>query len=128
MSDDVLERSDALDERIAGTDTIVHLERTARRSRRLIQLLGISIALDVALSIGLGVVAFQANALAQRASSIQTQAHQTCVAGNEGRAGQIQLWDYLLSQPPATPRSPAQQAEADRFRTYVHSLFAPRSC
>jgi hypothetical protein len=49
-----------------------------------------------------------------------------CDAGNQGRAAQIQLWDYVLSQ--TKPTTPGDRARIEGFRAYVHKAFAPRNC
>lgn len=125
---DLLDRSDALDERIAGSPDIDALVRASKRNRRLITYLAISVGLDVLLSLGLGALAWRANQLALQANSIEARAYATCVAANDARAGQVTLWDYVIDLPPTTPRTPAQQKEADDFKVYVHHLFAPRKC
>lgn len=125
---DVLDRSEALAREIEGLTTIRALARAQRRQRRLNLLLAASIAFDVGLSIMLGSVAWQARDLAQQASSIQARAYATCLSGNEARAGQMQLWHYVLDLPPTTPRTPAQQQQADQFGRYIDQLFAPRKC
>lgn len=125
---DLLERSDALDERIAGSAAVEDLVRASRRHRFFIRALSVSVALDVLLSAVVAVVAWEAVAVAQQANSIQARQHQNCVIGNETRAGQLELWHYLLALPPPSPRTEAEQHQADQFRTYVDRLFAPRPC
>lgn len=128
MAGDVIKRSDALDERIARSPDIDALVKASRRNWLLIRILGVSVALDVLLSGGVGYLAYQASRTAQQANSLQVQIHTTCEAGNEARAGQITLWHYLLDLPPTTPRTPEQQEQARQFRAYVDRLFAPRRC
>lgn len=126
--EDIVRRNDRLDDRIAGSTDIDALVRASKRNRRLIRYLAISVGLDVLLSLGLGVLAWRANQLALQANSISAREYATCVAGNDARAGQITLWDYVIDLPPTTPRTPAQQQQADQFKVYVHHLFAPRKC
>ena len=128
MAGDVIARSDQLDERIARSSDIEALVRSSRRNWLLIRILGVSVALDVLLSGGVGYLAYEASRTAQQAASLQVQLHTTCVAGNEPRAGQITLWHYLLDLPPTSPRTPEQQQQAVQFRAYVDRLFAPRRC
>lgn len=125
---DVVRRNDQLDDRIAGSPDIDALVRASKRNRRLITYLAISVGLDVLLSLGLGALAWRANQLALQADSIEARAYATCVAGNEARAGQVELWGYILTLPPTSPRTPAQQQQADDFKAYVERLFAPRRC
>lgn len=128
MGGDLLDRSDALDKRIAGSSDISTLVKASRRNRLLIRILGVSVALDLILSAGVGYLAWQAQHLATQANSLEERAKATCVAGNEARAGQIELWHYVLDLPPTTPRTAEQQAQADSFRSYINRLFAPRQC
>lgn len=128
MDDDLIERSDKLDERIAGSVSIDDLAKASRRNRVLIRLLAFSVALDVLLSIGLGALAWQARQVADQANSIQARAYATCQASNEARAGQVQLWHYLLDLTSASPRTPEQQRQVGEVRAYVDHLFAPRRC
>lgn len=125
---DAIERSDALDKRIASSDAIDHLTRASRRNLLLIRLLAVSIAFDLFLSMGLGIVAFRANQTAEQANSLQARARTTCLSGNETRAGQIQLWHYILDLPPSTPRTEAQQQQVEQFRAYLDHLFVARKC
>jgi hypothetical protein len=128
MSEDLIERSAALDERIAGSSEIDDLVRYGHRNRVLIRILGAILMFDVLLSMGLGLVAFRADQAARQANSTQQQQRAACIAGNEARTGNRQLWHHVLDLPPSAPRTPAQQQQADEFSMYVDQLFAPRSC
>src|SRR5205085_7345051 len=99
--DDVIARSDALDEKIAGSSSIHALEAASRRNLRLIRLLVGSVVFDILLSVGLGYETLKTYQLAQQASSLERQARVACLAGNDARAGQVQLWGYILDLPPA---------------------------
>lgn len=124
--DDLVERSDKLDEEIAGSSTIAHLTAASRRNRRLIQFLAVSLAFDVLLSFVVAGLAWRAEAVAEQANSIQARQKATCLSGNETRAGQLQLWAYVLDITP--PSTPEEKLRADQFRAYVGKLFAPRKC
>jgi hypothetical protein len=125
---DVLDRSDELDRRIAGSAEIDTLVKASRRNLLLIRILGVSLAIDVLLTVGFGWVAWRADLTARQAASLQAQAHATCLSGNEARAGQRQLWHYILDLPPTAPRTPAQQEQAVAFGAYIDDIFAPRRC
>ncbi len=128
MGDDLIDRSDALDERIAQSSDVTDLVKASRRNLLLIRILGVSVALDLLLSAGVGYLAYQARQTAAQANSIEAQARTTCMAGNQARAGQIQLWHYVLDLTSATQRTPEQQQQATQFRAYIDKLFAPRRC
>jgi hypothetical protein len=125
---DVVERSDALDERIAGSADIEALVRYGHTSRRMIRVLGVSLALDILLSVAVAWVAWRADQTSREATSIQAQQRSACLAGNEARAGQRTLWHHVLDLPPTAPRTEAQQQQADQVGAYVDGLFAPRRC
>jgi hypothetical protein len=129
MSDPV-ERSDALDERLAGSVAAIEaLTQSGRHQRIMLRVLTVSLVLDIVLSVGLGFVAFQAQRLAAEATSLRQQQRATCLAGNEARAGQITLWHHVLSDFPATaPRTEEQAQQAHQFALYVENLFKPRNC
>ena len=52
---------------------------------------------------------------------------QLCQAGNEARAEQVGLWEYLihLSRPPKTAEGRAVLA---RFEQHLRAVFRPRNC
>lgn len=124
---DVVERSRKLDEQIASTDVTGWLVRTSRRSQLLIQVLGVLVAIVFLLVIAVGIIGVQAIQLARQANSLERQAYTTCVAGNDSRAGQLELWTYVLMLVPSggTPLEVQRLAE---FRAFIGRLFAPRKC
>jgi hypothetical protein len=125
---DIVDRSDELDKRIAGSDTITHLTVASKRNRTMIRLLWLTVTLDIFLSVALGVVGYENFKLAQQANSLQVRIQQTCLAGNDARRGQITLWKYLLDFPPNAPRTHVEQQQIDSLRVYINKLFAPRNC
>jgi hypothetical protein len=128
MADDLISRSDALDERVAGSSEVQALVRYSHRTRLLLRWLAVSLAFDFILSVGLGYVAIRGQRVAVQANSIQERARVGCLSGNEFRKTQLQLWHYILDLPPTTPRTPAQDAQQAAFRAYVDGQFALRKC
>lgn len=128
MGDDIIDRADALDRKIAASDDMAALLRYGHASRNLIHWLAVSIALDIMLSLALGWVAIGAQQTANQASSLAARSYQACLAGNDFRATELQLWNYILDLPPTAPRTPDQQAQQVQFRTYIDRQFAPRKC
>lgn len=126
--DDLIDRSDQLDERIAGSDAVAALAKASHRNLNLIRLLGAAIILDILLSLAVGYVAYRADQVSRQATSLQQQAHTSCLAGNDARRGQLQLWGYILDLPPSSPPSPEQERQAQQFRQYIQRIFAPRHC
>jgi hypothetical protein len=125
---DSIQRSDDLDRRLERSGSIATLAETGRRNRRMIHLLWVAIVLDVLLSVALGVTALRASQVAAQAASLQQQQHTACLAANDARTAQRELWDYLLSLPPSSPRTATQEAQLEQFRAYVNRVLAPRRC
>jgi hypothetical protein len=125
---DSVSRSDKLDEKIAGSADIDALVKSSRRNRTVIKWLAASLIFDLLLTLGLGVLAVETYRQEVQANSIAARAHDSCVAANEGRAAQVQLWDYILALPPAAPPTPAQERQREQFRVYIGQTFAQRPC
>lgn len=58
---------------------------------------------------------------------------QLCRAGNESRAQQVGLWQYIITISKPPPRESAAQERARlaalrSFNAYLHRVFAPRNC
>jgi hypothetical protein len=125
---DSVQRSDELDEKIANSTHIHALIAASQRTKVMIRLLAVSLALDVMLSLGFGWLALRAEMLAEQANSIEYQQYTACKSGNNARAGQLEVWDYLLNLPPTTPQTPAQKAQIQQVRGHLHGVLAPRRC
>lgn len=131
-------RSDQLDARLANMDVpqaLHDLQVSSRRSTTRDVVLALSIVLDVLLSLVVWRVAVDARDAANLARSAREQGVVLCRAGNESRADQVQLWQFViqLSANNTTPQStPAQkQEQAERlatFQQYLRTVFAPRDC
>lgn len=122
-------------ERLQGSMTELQSEigtlRTyGQHNRRYIWGLIVSLALDVALSIVVAVVAVQANEASSLANQNQQAQRTTCEAGNQARAVSVQLWNYVLDATKDDPRnqSPDRRALIAKFRTYLESAYAQRDC
>lgn len=113
------------------TGELARLRRYGVRNRQMIWGLIVSIALDLILTAFIAVTAIQAHEASAAAASAKFAESALCQAGNVARAQQVQLWDHLLTLPPAKgapPRTAAQEAEAAAFGRYVRSVFASRDC
>ena len=71
-----------------------------------------------------------AAASAQRASASTSQ---LCQSGNEARAQQVGLWQFIItiSKPPpheSAAQERARLAALRSFNAYLHRVFAPRDC
>jgi hypothetical protein len=99
-----------------------------RRNRHLIWGLVVSLVLGLALTIAVVGVGIKANQANTKANETHSQQIATCRSGNEARAVNVQLWDYIFSVKPVTPRTTAQEEQIVEFKMYVHRAFAPRDC
>jgi hypothetical protein len=117
-------------------DEINNLRVYGQRSRRLIIGLAVSIVLDVLLSAAVGLLAIQAVSTSNRANEANSLASRnaqnqliTCQAGNESRAAQVQLWNYVLDLAARNPnQSPDQVERLKQFRAYLTTALGPRDC
>lgn len=129
-------RADELDERInaAGLhEQIAHLTDYGRRNRKLIRLNQVLTGAVLMLCLIAWLqqsrvnenrrIAGQAKAVAE--ASVVANAL-TCDAANDSRAGQRQLWAYILSF--TAPGNPEQQQRLAQLQALVATTFAPRDC
>ena len=68
----------------------------------------------------------------RRATANTATITQLCMTGNDARAQQIQLWEFVISvsRPPHETAAHRRRREATvrRFTTHLHRVFAPRNC
>lgn len=123
---DIVQSIDGLREEVAAQKSY------GRRNRWLIRVVIVSVILDFLLSLGLvflfGRVQHAAD-LAREASSAQRVA---CLAGNETRAIQTDLWNTILAFPPPPGELPAaaviREQRTEEFRTYIGQAFKSQDC
>lgn len=100
-----------------------------KRNRFLIQVLGASVAFDLLLSAALGWIGVTAhdasNQARTAAAAAETNQRTFCLASNETRRQQVDLWTYVLTQSP-TPAG--QEATRENFKGYVAEVFKQRDC
>ena len=71
--------------------------------------------------------------LVNRVDVTKASVIQLCQSGNDARAQQVQLWEFVIhiSKPPPH-ETPAHRAQRERtvaqFVTHLHQVFAPRNC
>jgi hypothetical protein len=96
-------------------------------NRRFIKILGVSLAFDVLLSIGLAYSVHRANDAQTKADRAQTKASTdtilSCQFGNASRKDQTQLWSLVL---PLLARTDADQTS--RIKDYIGTAFVQRDC
>lgn len=101
-------------------------QRYGHRNRAMIWTLAVVVVLILAAGIVVnGVQVSNASDLARQVHATQVS---TCQQSNTTRAQNIELWEYLLAIPPATPPTSAQRKQREQFRQFLHTVFAPRDC
>jgi hypothetical protein len=103
-----------------------------KHNRRMIRLMGLSVAIDVALSLGLGYAVHQSQNASNKASKASSTAVVTCRAANVGNDIQRKLWDTVLAFPPPDKETAAAKADREArsagFKAYLDTAFAQRDC
>lgn len=125
------ERNEELNRKINDTDlpnAVATLVVDARKRKKQLRLLAISIFLDLLLTVGLGFVSVQTHEIAVKAESNQQSLMRSCEATNEARANNKVLWDHVFELTTSQTRTPDEQAEMDNFKGFVQKTFAPRDC
>lgn len=100
--------------------------RYGRRNRRMIWTLAVAVVL--LLTAGIVVNSLRASNASDLARQVHATQVNTCQQSNTTRTQTIQLWDYILSIPPAAPLTAEQRKQRVDFKAYVHRVFAPRNC
>lgn len=125
-----------LEESMAGLGSELKATREyGHRNRHLIWVLAVSLVFDIIMSVLFAFVAVQASNASDRATKATSAAAQnrqnarvSCIAGNEARAAQVNLWTYVLDLSERPNQTPDQTKRIDDFRKYIHIVFAQRDC
>lgn len=125
------QRNADLDKKLKDTDipqAIDTLIKDAKRRKRHVRLLAISLALDVLLTVAFGYISIRTADLASKADSNRAALVRSCETANQSRSDNREIWDYVLelSQRPST--TPAEQETRDKFVAKVNETFKPRNC
>jgi hypothetical protein len=133
MSQDPVARSDLLDAKLDGSAVVTNLVELAKQHTRIIRYLRICVAVIIVLLIGLGWAVWKAQSAASAAKDASSQVRVTCIASNEARASQRQLWTFVLTSFPPPPNETSQERQrrveqTTRFKKYVKNKFAPLDC
>ena len=125
------ERNQELNDKIAGStldQAVGALLADAKKRRRQIRLLFVSIILDIMLTFGLAGLSLVTHSLASNAENAQDAILHSCQVSNEARANNKQLWTYLLSLPTPNAQTLEQQKVRQQFADFVDKTFAQRDC
>jgi len=87
------------------------------------------IAMTVSILIGVLFSIYAVN----RATSSRATVQELCISGNDSRAQQVQLWEFVITLSVAPPNETHAEKAARlnrvrEFRAYLHKVFAPRDC
>lgn len=125
------ERNDELNKKISETDlpnAVATLITDAKKRKRQLIGLTVSLVVDVLLTLGFGFLAVQTHATANKSESNQQALVSTCEATNEARANNKMLWNYLLDLPTPNAQTLQQKQVRDKFSAFVDKTFAPKDC
>lgn len=132
MGNDTLDnRNKELDKKLGNIDlnkAVSTLINDAKRSKRRVRLLAISLLFDLLLTLGLGVVSVKTHNAAVQAETNKAALLRSCQTTNEARANNAVLWDYLLALQPEKPLTPNEIKFRTEFTALKVKTFAPRDC
>lgn len=109
---------------LSFTNELKAVSKTSKKHQLFIRLLSLSMAFDIFLSIALGTVGLTAHQAAEAAAKNQKQ---FCLASNETRKVQRELWTTILT---TTSQGTTDEQEGQRaqFKAYIDRVFADRVC
>lgn len=128
---DPVARSDALDRKLSQVGipaTLDGLRRFVGRQQTIVRVLAISLVVDAFIGVAVLVLAIRANQAAQNANRAENAVYVSCVSGNQARATERTLWDYVLSIPPQQPQTQAQKDQITQFKAFLDTNLAQRDC
>lgn len=128
MPDSVEDRADEFEQKVASAgsteDIVKGLVIGAKRNQTIVKWLAISLALDVMLSIAMGILGFVAF---HNSQTLKTQAIAACVQTNKNSAVINEFLDLLIEATKQTPvLTPDQKAE--RIKGYVDLVIILPDC
>lgn len=109
------------------------LKTYGRVNRRRIWLSYVGLAVDIALTVGLGFFAVQAHNASTTANETRVSSITACQSTNTARAENEQLWDYTVSLfGPRPGETAAEKVQGEKvlteLRAHVVHAFMPRDC
>lgn len=124
------------------SDKLQELIDAINDANRRFKLAVAGILLMIILLVGVGALAINARHTAHRAEVAVQVAQQslakatasldknkiTCIAGNDSRAGQIQLWDGFILPQLKVGATPNAIKGLDNAGNFIDNLFKPRTC
>jgi hypothetical protein len=114
------------EEMFSHWETILRVvSKLALRSNRKLALLIVALVVDVLLTFGIGYDTVHLHDLTVHDQQI------ACMAGNQFRHDEKQLWEHVLSitaANPKTPPTPAELKQRAEFQSYLNIAMASRNC
>lgn len=124
-------RNDELNEKLDGTDlpkAVQVLVKDAKKRKRQVRLLAISITLDIILTLGLAFLSLQTRELAAKAENNHNAIVRNCETSNDARSRNKELWDFAFNLPATSVPTAQQQDNIDKFKAKVDDTFTLRDC
>lgn len=109
----------------AFRESVDGLRVQATRSSRMVRILSVSVVIELAL---LALAFFGYNEVSDATDRADRALRAGCEAGNDTRAGERDLWAFLLALPSPTPRTAQQEQQVEDLRQFVQVTFAERDC
>lgn len=125
------QRNNQLEEKLKDSDLTKAVEiliKDAKKRRRQVTILTISVILDIILTAGISYLSIRTHDLASKAESNHEAVVRSCYNSNEARANNSTLWDYLLAAQPKKPLSQEEMKFRDDFVKLKEETFKPRPC
>ena len=128
-NDDLVHRADDLEQRVTqAAPAFNEIFSYARRTRHLTRLLFALGTFIVIVGLVIGLITLQ---VARNSAEIRTN-HQiavtACEEANKVRAGQAELWNFILAAPPSSPRTSRQEAQVASIKALISRLFTQIDC
>lgn len=106
-----------------------HLDLSQRQVQRMRVLSWVTAFLAVASVVGVLASAYLWHEVRETGEANTTNAVQSCRNANETREAQVRLWSFVIDVSLAGgEETPAQRAQLEQLRTWIHQLFAARDC
>jgi hypothetical protein len=120
---EVQELSGKVEDLVTSTDELT--KNDARNRHGIVALAAAGIVM-LAVVAAVVVALIRVDRAADKAQSVQDYQRSTCETGNETRAQQAKLWDFILAA--ATPESAKEKAQVAELDRLVARTFAQRDC
>lgn len=124
-ADQLIDLVTDLDSRLkASNKALLVLQESDKRTRRFKRFASATLIFTFLLFIAVGSLALSAK---NTSNNAQRALRQGCEVGNDARAAQIVLWDYIISLTPP-PTTPEAKTRIENLKSFIKTTFAARDC